>query len=180
MSPPSRPRAALTWLAGGGGRIGFAPSPQSGSGSGLRAPGGRRAAHWPPALRRAGPGWAAGTPAAPPGPEAAAGRWDPGVGAGQRGAGRLEDKRTAGELANRPAGGEGRGEAGRGERGGEARGRGAPRRGAERRGLGAHCTKEAPVQAARGSGPFVIPDLPGASSGSSAQASLIQVSRWGN
>lgn len=37
LPPPSRPRAALTWLAGGGGRIGFAPSPQSGSGSGLRA-----------------------------------------------------------------------------------------------------------------------------------------------
>lgn len=120
LPPSARPRAALTWLgaAVGSGSL-RARDP-------ARAPGCALA----PALRRGGPGGAARARAAPPGPEAAAeGRWDPGVGAGQRGAGRLEGKRTARAPAEQTGGRRGRGEAGRGERGGEARGRGAAERG---------------------------------------------------
>lgn len=129
---PTPPRVALTWLGAAVGS-GSLRAGDSGSGSG-----GRRVPHWPPALRWAGPGGATGARAAPPRPKAAAaGRWDPEVGAGMRGVGRRQGKRTARELAEQTGGRRCRGEAGRGERRGEARGRGAPQRGAEWRGLGA-------------------------------------------
>lgn len=62
----------------------------------------------------------AGARAAPPGPEAAAaGRWVPGVGAEQRGVGRLEGKRPTKQLAGSQAGAEAGERREVGERGGE-------------------------------------------------------------
>lgn len=124
-------------LAEDGGRFGSVRSEPARSGL--------RAAHGPPALRREGPGGAAGARAAAPGPRR-------GVrGPGGRGA-RREGKRAAREGAGSWAGGE----AGA-RREGESRGaggRGAPRREAEPRtpGLGTSA-EEAPVQAARTRGP---------------------------